>query len=185
MGYAIAQLHGVYILAQSAEGMVLVDMHAAHERIMYEGMKKLLGGRHGAAATADARDHRRHRRHRPTSPKRMLAGILGAGIWRSRVWRPDQIGFAGDAEFARRAATPPASCATCCPICRSTGHSRRVEESINHLLATMACHAAVRAQRFLSLPEMNALAARNGGHGARRSMQSWPSDLGASVAERA
>ncbi len=154
LGYAIAQLHGVYILAQTAEGMVLVDMHAAHERIMYEGMKKLLAGHtsqqqllmpevlHVTPAQADmAEEHAQE------------FSALGFGVTRLG---PDQL--------ALRAIPTLLSGRDPAGIVRDvlsdlleSGHSRRVEESINHLLATMACHAAVRAQRSLSLPEMNAL----------------------------
>jgi DNA mismatch repair protein MutL len=154
LGYAIAQLHGVYILAQSADGMVLVDMHAAHERIMYEGMKKLLAGHTSqqqllmpevlnvTPAQADMADEH---------TEEFLA--LGFGVTRLG---PDQLALrAVPTLLARR--DPAGIVRDVLSDLQESGHSRRVEESINHLLATMACHAAVRAQRTLSLPEMNAL----------------------------
>jgi DNA mismatch repair protein MutL len=154
LGYAIAQLHGVYILAQSADGMVLVDMHAAHERIMYEGMKKLLAGHTSqqqllmpevlnvTPAQADAADEHQQE-----------FSALGFGVTRLG---PDQLALrAIPTLLAGR--DPAGIVRDVLSDLLESGHSRRVEESINHLLATMACHAAVRAQRSLSLPEMNAL----------------------------
>jgi DNA mismatch repair protein MutL len=154
LGYAIAQLHGVYILAQSAEGMVLVDMHAAHERVMYEGMKKLLAGDtaqqqllmpeilYVTPAQADAAEG-----HLPEFE------ALGFGVTRVGL---DQLALrAIPTLLAGR--DPAGIVRDVLSDLLEAGHSRRVEESINHLLATMACHAAVRAQRNLSLPEMNAL----------------------------
>jgi DNA mismatch repair protein MutL len=154
LGYAIAQLHGVYILAQTADGMVLVDMHAAHERVMYERMKKLLAGEtaqqqllmpqilHVTPAQAEAAEA--HAQEFES---------LGFGV--SRL-APDQLALrAIPVLLAGR--DPAGIVRDVLSDLLEQGHSRRVEESINHLLATMACHAAVRAQRMLSLPEMNAL----------------------------
>jgi DNA mismatch repair protein MutL len=154
LGYAIAQLHGVYILAQSAEGMVLVDMHAAHERVMYESMKKLLAGETAqqqllmpeilnvTPAQADAAEGHLQE-----------FAALGFGVTRLG---PDQLALrAIPTLLAGR--DPAGIVRDVLSDLLEAGHSRRVEESINHLLATMACHAAVRAQRTLSLPEMNAL----------------------------
>jgi DNA mismatch repair protein MutL len=154
LGYAIAQLHGVYILAQSEEGMVLVDMHAAHERIMYEGMKKLLAGHtaqqqllmpeilHVTPAQADAAEGHLQE-----------FSALGFGVTRLG---PDQLALrAIPTLLAGR--DPAGVVRDVLSDLLESGHSRRVEESINHLLATMACHAAVRAQRTLSVQEMNAL----------------------------
>jgi len=154
LGYAIAQLHGVYILAQSAEGMVLVDMHAAHERVMYESMKKLLAGETAqqqllmpeilnvTPAQADAAEGHVQE-----------FAALGFGVTRLG---PDQLALrAIPTLLAGR--DPAGIVRDVLSDLLEAGHSRRVEESINHLLATMACHAAVRAQRTLSLPEMNAL----------------------------
>ena len=154
LGYAIAQLHGIYILAQTAQGVVLVDMHAAHERVMYERMKKLLAGQtaqqqllipeilHVTPAQAEAAE-----------AHAAEFSALGFGVTRLA---PDQLALRAIPSLL--AGRDPAG------IVRDVlsdlleqGHSRRVEESINHLLGTMACHAAVRAQRILSLPEMNAL----------------------------
>jgi DNA mismatch repair ATPase MutL len=155
LGYAVAQLHGVYILAQTADGMVLVDMHAAHERVMYEGMKKLLMGERAQQQLLMPED---------------FAGDGGAGrggggrmrrnsrrwgswwiAWRRTSWRcgpsPSLLAGRDPASVVRDVLSDLVE----------TGHSRRVEESINHLLGTMACHAAVRAQRNLTIPEMNAL----------------------------
>jgi DNA mismatch repair protein MutL len=154
LGYAIAQLHGVYILAQSDDGMVLVDMHAAHERIMYEGMKKLLAGDTAqqqllmpeilqvTQAQADAAEGHIQE-----------FAALGFGVTRLA---PDQLALrAIPTLLAGR--DPAGIVRDVLSDLLESGHSRRVEESINHLLATMACHAAVRAQRILSVPEMNAL----------------------------
>jgi DNA mismatch repair protein MutL len=154
LGYAIAQLHGVYILAQSADGMVLVDMHAAHERVMYENMKKLLAGETAqqqllmpeilqvTPAQADAAEGHVQE-----------FAALGFGVTRIS---PDQLALrAIPTLLAGR--NPAGIVRDVLSDLLVAGHSRRVEESINHLLATMACHAAVRAQRALSLPEMNAL----------------------------
>jgi DNA mismatch repair protein MutL len=154
LGYAIAQLHGVYILAQSDDGMVLVDMHAAHERVMYEGMKKLLAGQtaqqqllmpeilHVTPAQADAAEGHSEE-----------FSALGFGVTRLG---PDQLALrAIPTLLAGR--DPAGIVRDVLSDLLESGHSRRVEESINHLLATMACHAAVRAQRTLSLPEMNSL----------------------------
>jgi DNA mismatch repair protein MutL len=154
LGYAIAQLHGIYILAQSAEGLVLVDMHAAHERVVYEDMKRLLAGDTAeqqllipealsvTAAQADVAEAHSHE-----------FAALGFGL--SRV---------GPEQLALRAVPVLLAGRDAAGIVRDvlsdlaeSGSSRRVEESINHILATMACHAAVRAQRTLSVPEMNAL----------------------------
>ena len=154
LGYAIAQLHGVYILAQSADGLVLGDMHAAHERVTYERMKGLLSGRVaqqrllvpeilkvGAAAADAAEAHAGEFAALGFEVARLAPGELALrGIPSSLVGRD-----------------PSAIVHDVLSDLLEQGHSRRVEESINHLLATMACHAAVRARRSLSLPEMNAL----------------------------
>ena len=154
LGYAVAQLHGAYILSQTADGMVLVDMHAAHERVMYEDMKKLLSGQtaqqqllmpeilHVTPAQAEAAEQHEGE-----------FAALGFLVTR---WAPDQLALrAIPSLLAGR--DPGAVVRDVLSDLLETGHSRRVEESINHLLGTAACHAAVRAQRNLSIPEMNAL----------------------------
>ncbi len=154
LGYAIAQLHGVYILAQSADGMVLVDMHAAHERILYEDMKKLLAGNtvqqqllipeilHVTPAQADAAEaHAQEFSALGFEVARLAPAQLALRAI------PTLLAGRGPADIVRDVLSD----------LLEQGHSRRVEESINHLLATMACHASVRARRTLSLPEMNAL----------------------------
>jgi DNA mismatch repair protein MutL len=154
LGYAIAQLHGVYILAQSSEGMVLVDMHAAHERVMYESMKKLLAGQ-----TAQ---------QQLLMPEVLQVTPAQADVAEEHSEEFSKLGFdvsrMGPDQLALRAIPsllagrdPGAIVRNVLSDLLEFGHSRRVEESINHLLGTMACHAAVRAQRNLTLPEMNAL----------------------------
>jgi DNA mismatch repair protein MutL len=154
LGFAVAQLHGVYILSQTSDGMVLVDMHAAHERVMYESMKKLLAGETAqqqllvpeilSVTPAQAEAAEVH-----------AAEFAALGFAVTRL-APDQLALRGIPSLLV-GRDPAGVVRDVLSDLLETGHSRRVEESINHLLGTMACHAAVRAQRALTLPEMNAL----------------------------
>jgi DNA mismatch repair protein MutL len=134
--------------------MVLVDMHAAHERVMYERMKQLLAGRTAqqrllvpeifpvSAAQAEAAESH-------------TAEFAGLGFDVTRLG-PDQLALRA-VPVLLVGHDPAGVVRDVLSDLVATGRSRQVEESINHLLGTMACHAAVRAQRTLTLPEMNAL----------------------------
>jgi DNA mismatch repair protein MutL len=154
LGFAVAQLHGVYILAQSADGLVLVDMHAAHERVMYERMKKLLAGETAAqqllvpeimsVTCAQAEAAELH-----------AAEFAALGFTLTRL-SPEQLALRGVPSLL--AGRDPAGVVrNVLSDLLETGQSRHVEGSINRLLGTAACHAAVRAQRNLTPTEMNAL----------------------------
>ena len=154
LGHAVAQLHGIYIVAQSQEGMVLVDMHAAHERILYERMKKLLRGQasmqplllpqsiHVTPAQADMADTRGEE-----------FALLGFEVERLA---PDQILLRAEPSLLAGEDTAGLVRDVLSDLLEH-GRSRRVEAAIDHLLATAACHTSVRARRYLSIAEMNAL----------------------------
>ncbi|MBK9684880.1 MAG: DNA mismatch repair endonuclease MutL [Betaproteobacteria bacterium] len=156
LGRALAQIGGVYVLAENAQGLVVVDMHAAHERIVYERLKRAAGA--GAAlpaqpllipvsfaataaevATAEAE-------HEALLALGLDVGVLAAGTLVARS-RPAALPDADLAELTRSVLAELSE----------TGATRVVQRARDDLLATMACHGAVRANRRLTLEEMNAL----------------------------
>jgi len=155
LGFAIAQLSGVYVLTENARGLVIVDMHAAHERIMYERLKTTLDARAipmqpllvPVTFVADALDVATVEEHSETL--RAIGFDLAAASPTSLIVRaiPALLADADARELARDVLRE----------IREFGASRALTERRNELLGTMACHAAVRANRKLSLPEMNAL----------------------------
>jgi DNA mismatch repair protein MutL len=155
LGYALAQLHGVYVLAQNEAGLVLVDMHAAHERILMEKMK----------AGLDAGGIERQRLLVPAVFRAEALDVATAEENRDAL---DKLGLelsvAGPNELAVRAAPALLAGGDVAALARSLlaelrefGAAQVLAARQNELLATMACHAAVRANRQLSVPEMNAL----------------------------
>jgi DNA mismatch repair protein MutL len=155
LGYAVAQLHGVYILAQNSKGLVIVDMHAAHERIVYERLKAAYGGEGirsqpllvpvTVAVTA------REAALVEEDPERF--GALGFDV---RRMGPETVvvrqvpAVLRDVDVAALVRDVLADLVT-------LGTSDRLETRLNELLAAMACHGAVRAHRRLTVPEMNTL----------------------------
>ena len=154
LGFALAQLHGVYVLAQNRSGLVLVDMHAAHERIVYERLKAAYAGR------------------LPTQPLLVPATFAAEPVELAAVEEHadelDRLGFAlsrlGPSTLAVRAIPAPLADADASTLARAVLHELRehggsgaIEAHRDELLASMACHGSVRANRLLAIPEMNAL----------------------------
>ena len=155
MGYALAQLHGVYILSQTRDGMIIVDMHAAHERITYEALKQALDDRglvsqpllipiavrvsqREASLVEEAND---------------LFERFGLGVQRIG---PETIRIEHVPAILRQASHEDLVRDVLSDLAE-VGTSGRIVEARDNLLATMACHGSARANRQLTISEMNAL----------------------------
>jgi DNA mismatch repair protein MutL len=155
LGYALGQLHGVYIVAQNEAGLVLVDMHAAHERIVMEKLK----------ANLDAGAVQRQSLLVPAVFQSEALDIATAEENRDALERIGlELTVSGPNELAVRAAPAALAGGDIVGLARGVlgeireyGASQVLSARQNELLATMACHAAVRAHRALSIAEMNAL----------------------------
>ena len=157
LGRAIAQLHGVYILAENAQGLVVVDMHAAHERIVYEKLKQQLGPDAGGIASQPL-----------LIPATFAATPTEVATAESCAEALAQLGLEisplSAKTLAVRAVPTSLAQGDAVELARSVlaelsqhDASTVVQRAQNEILATMACHGAVRANRQLTLTEMNAL----------------------------
>ncbi|QNN47245.1 DNA mismatch repair endonuclease MutL [Thermomonas brevis] len=155
LGFAVAQLHGIYILAENADGLIVVDMHAAHERIGYE---KLKAAHDGAGlrtqpllvpSSLAVSEREAEVAERETDTLAQLGFEVQRSGPQSLLLRSVPALLAhGDVEALLRDVLADL---------REHGSTRRIADTRDELLATMACHGAVRANRRLSIPEMNAL----------------------------
>ncbi|MEE4203144.1 MAG: DNA mismatch repair endonuclease MutL [Halieaceae bacterium] len=155
MGFALAQLSGIYILAENAHGLVLVDMHAAHERITYERLKA-------------ARDDTGIRRQPLLVPMSLAVSSREVSAISDHVARLAELGLSvepvGEESVVVREVPVALAGANIEQLVRDVlsdlveyGDSDRVAAHMDELLSTMACHGSVRANRRLTIPEMNAL----------------------------
>ena len=165
LGRALAQLGGVYILAENAQGLVIIDMHAAHERVVYERLKAAQAGAEAEAETGTGGRLAAQALLIPATFAATAAEVAGAEAHADALAAlgldvaPLSPGVL--AVRARPAALPDAD-----PVALARAvlaelaevdATRLVQRARDDLLATLACHGAVRANRLLTLPEMNAL----------------------------
>ena len=159
LGFALAQLHGIYILAQNTKGLVLVDMHAAHERILYEQLKNALD------AQVEGQDMQVQSLLIPVT---FFADAIEVATATEHQETLKALGFdiaaLSPTTLAVRAVPTLLKSADAQTLARDVlrdvrefGGSRVLIERRNELLGTLACHTAVRANRILSTQEMNAL----------------------------
>ena len=155
MGFALAQLKGVYILAENQDGLILVDMHAAHERITYEQLKQSFD------ATKIARQPL-------LVPVTIQLSEPEIAAWRAQADLFDKLGLdieqIDESVLVVRSVPELLQKADMSQLVRDVladlvayDRSNRIEETVHELLSSMACHGSVRANRQLSIAEMNAL----------------------------
>ncbi len=155
LGFALAQIHGVYILAQSRAGLVMVDMHAAHERVLYEQLKKALEA--GSVAAQPL-----------LVPETLRVSEGEADAAEDYAEEFSRLGFEIDRQGLESVCIRQVPALLrdrgVGPLIRDVlsdlvegGTSTRVRTAVNEMLGTIACHAATRANRQLTIPEMNAL----------------------------
>jgi DNA mismatch repair protein MutL len=155
LGYALAQLSGIYILAQNEQGLIVVDMHAAHERIVYERLKTafdqqqmptqpLLIPVSFAADTLDV-----------ATAEEEQDALLQLGFDLAPL-SPTTLAVRGMPAMLKQAHAEAAARDVLHEL-REYGATRALTERRNELLATLACHSAVRANQQLTLPEMNGI----------------------------
>ncbi len=155
LGYARAQLHGIYILAENAQGMVMVDMHAAHERITYERLKSAAEGEGIKSQPL-------------LVPIIMSVSAKEAQLVEDQTEIFSQLGFEVDrvADQSIKLRQMPIALSNSdvealmrdvLSDCISHGSSTRIQQELNEILSTMACHGSIRANRKLTIEEMNAL----------------------------
>ena len=155
LGFALAQLRNIYILAENAEGLVLVDMHAAHERVMYERLKKDFSEKKSVAQPLLVPLTIQLSEREVNAIESQFASFSQLGVTLERLTQdtivvrelPDMLRNSNVDQLIRDIAADVVN----------HENTKRIEERMDHILSTMACHGAVRAARRLSIPEMNAL----------------------------
>jgi DNA mismatch repair protein MutL len=155
LGYALGQLGGVYILAQSREGLVIVDMHAAHERVLYERLKASIGEAAPAGQPLLVPISVRVSPEEADLAESIAAELASTGLELDR--RGPDVLMIRQVPALLAGADVSALLRDILSDLSEHGESNRLAERWNEVLATMACHGAVRANRQLTLAEMNRL----------------------------
>jgi len=154
LGFALAQLHGIYVLAQNRSGLILVDMHAAHERIVYERLKRAFDGRMPVQPLLVPATFAAESLEMATAAEH--GDMLDALGFDVSAIGPSTLAVRGIPQALRDADAAALARAVLHDI-REFGGSRALEARRDELLSSMACHGAVRANRSLTIAEMNAL----------------------------
>ncbi|RMO15991.1 DNA mismatch repair protein MutL [Pseudomonas cichorii] len=155
LGYALAQLKGIYILSENAHGLVLVDMHAAHERIMYERLKIAMASEGLSGQPLLVPESLAVSQREADCAEEHVATFQRLGFELQRLG-PETLAIRQIPALLKQAEANRLVSDVLADL-MEYGTSDRVQAHINELLGTMACHGAVRANRRLAIPEMNAL----------------------------
>ncbi len=155
LGFALAQLAGIYILAQNEQGLIVVDMHAAHERIVYEKLKTAMDGERIATQPLLIPVTFHSDKIDVATVEAEQAALVKLGFDIAPI-SPTILAIRAMPVLLKQAHAEAAAREVLHEL-REFGASRMMTERRNELLASLACHGAVRANRILSIPEMNAL----------------------------